>query len=126
RLARSVDDNGLIFWAPSTHLYWCLLNPWNHHLGALFGVVLTLPFGFTAFKSFADDLFAGRLETASTLALNSVLLLLPFILGFSTSLVIMVLNQFVEAVQSFFGKKTTPPPAAPPIAPPPQIQPTRN
>jgi len=28
----------------------------------------------------------------------------PFIFGFSTSLVIMILNRLVDAVQAFFGK----------------------
>ncbi len=36
-----------------------------------------------------------------------MLLLLPFVLGFSTSLVIMILNRLVGAVQAFFGKSGT-------------------
>ena len=102
-------------------------------LGALFAVVLTLPFGFNSFAHFIEELQKQRtsvLENASpsTIALESMLLLLPFILGFSTTLVIMVLNQFVEAVQAFFGKRSSPPPVAvpasgvptstPPVAPP--------
>jgi hypothetical protein len=74
-------------------------------LGALFGVVLTLPFGFKDFLDFVGDLRSGNVNTTGV-ATQSILLLLPFILGFSTPLVIMILNQFVEAVQSFFGKKT--------------------
>jgi hypothetical protein len=31
------------------------------------------------------------------------LLLLPFVLGFSTSLVIMILNRVIVGVQAFFG-----------------------
>ena len=34
-------------------------------------------------------------------------LLMPFVLGFSTSLVILVLARAVEAVQTFFGKSPT-------------------
>jgi hypothetical protein len=75
-------------------------------LGALFGVVLTLPFGFKDFLEFVVGLRTGGAGISSGVATQSVLLLLPFILGFSTPLVIMILNQFVEAVQSFFGKKT--------------------
>jgi Sec-independent protein secretion pathway component TatC len=79
-------------------------------LGALFGVVLTLPFGFKDFLDFVVGLRspvdAAKIPNGSGVATQSVLLLLPFILGFSTPLVIMILNQFVEAVQSFFGKKT--------------------
>jgi hypothetical protein len=80
-------------------------------LGALFGLVLTLPFGFQGFVEF----IAGISRTAPgsdsalpqekiTVTTQALLLLLPFILGFSTSLVIMILNRLVDAVQSFFGK----------------------
>jgi hypothetical protein len=96
-------------------------------LGALFGVVLTLPFGFLPFTKFIASLYGpagappgtgtpATSEPTSALALGSVLLLLPFVLGFSTTLVIMILNQFVEAVQTFFGKRSSPPPVAPPRA----------
>ena len=79
-------------------------------LGALFGVVLTLPFGFKEFVDFVSALHQPYVDkppgSADTKIAQSVLLLLPFVLGFSTPLVIMILNQFVEAVQSFFGKKS--------------------
>jgi hypothetical protein len=78
-------------------------------LGALFAVVLSLPFGFRTYVEFCLGLRTGGTEVSSGVAMQAVLLLLPFILGFSTPLVIMILNQFVEAVQSFFGKKTSPP-----------------
>lgn len=78
-------------------------------LGALFGLVLTLPFGFHDFYSFCSDIWGGNFtendnKPASALTLKAVMLTLPFILGFSTSLVILILNRFVAAVQSFFGK----------------------
>jgi hypothetical protein len=98
-------------------------------LGALFAVVLTLPFGFEGFLGFIDVLsFRGPPKSDEGIKLDSLLLLLPFVLGFSTSLVIMVLNQFVEAIQSFFGKRTvaTSSPATPtPVAPPPAVSPLR-
>jgi hypothetical protein len=75
-------------------------------LGALFGLVLTLPFGFTGFKDFTAVL-SGNNPTGSDpqkITTQALLLLFPFILGFSTSLVIMVLNRLVDAVQAFFGK----------------------
>jgi hypothetical protein len=81
-------------------------------LGALFGVVLTLPFGFRAYTNFIKALFEGGPELSSGVTFDSLMLLLPFILGFSTSLVIMILNQFVGAIESFFGKKTSPAPVA--------------
>jgi hypothetical protein len=92
-------------------------------LGALFAVVITLPFGFTPFYNFIFDLFKFGNATPSEVALKSVLLLLPFALGFSTTLVIMILNQFVDAVQSFFGKRSNSAvPPAPRAGPPPVVQ----
>jgi hypothetical protein len=91
-------------------------------LGALFGVVLTLPFGYGPFVEFIKELHSPSPIVSDQLALKSLLLLLPFVLGFSTSLVIMILNQFVEAVQTFFGKKTGSASAAgpAPVARPPE------
>jgi hypothetical protein len=56
-------------------------------------------------------------STGSNLSIQVVMLLLPFILGFSTSLVIFVLNQMLEAVQTFFGRKSTS--GSPPLSLPP-------
>jgi len=88
-------------------------------LGALFGIVLSLPFGAASFYDFIQNLLGGAVaETAqsaaagsakkpsSEFAISSFVLLLPFVLGFSTSLVIMILNQFVGAIQTLFGKRT--------------------
>ena len=84
-------------------------------LGALFAVVLTLPFGYHSFSVFITTLHGAHpIPEPST---TSITLLLPFVLGFSTPLVIMILNQSVEGVQTFFGKRSSPPPAvAPPAA----------
>jgi len=71
-------------------------------LGALFGLVLALPFGFRDFVIFCAELKSGSANASFTM--QAVMLLLPFVLGFSTSLVIMILNRLVEAVQTFFGK----------------------
>jgi hypothetical protein len=82
-------------------------------LGALFGIVLTLPFaGFDAFLRFSYGILLTNLyvaaptdtATAINVQAQTLLLLLPFVLGFSTPLVILVLNRFVDAVQIFFGK----------------------
>ena len=54
--------------------------------------------------------------SGSVLTTQAVFLLLPFVLGFSTSLVILILNQFVEAVQAFFGRKPSTV-IAPPLPP---------
>lgn len=82
-------------------------------LGALFGLVLTLPFGFQGFMEFIAGI-SGRViqrDGASSQPISvtaqALLLLLPFVLGFSTSLVIMILNRLVDAVQAFFGRTST-------------------
>jgi hypothetical protein len=77
-------------------------------IGALFGTVLTLPFGFGPFSRFLTDLGNPPPQIdAAKAAQQVVLLLIPFILGFSTSVVILVLNRMIEAVQTFFGKTSS-------------------
>jgi hypothetical protein len=73
-------------------------------LGALFALVLTIPFGLTGFFIFVRAL-AGRSQGVNDEGLTRqvVPLVLPFVLGFSTSLVIMILQRFVGSVQAFFG-----------------------
>ena len=93
-------------------------------LGALFAVVLTLPFGYAEFLTFCarvaqpfQELIAkpgSEPTAASALTKEALFLLLPFVLGFSTSLVILILNQMVEAAQVSFGRR----PASPTVPPP--------
>ena len=77
-------------------------------LGALFAVVLTLPFGYEEFLSFCNGI-AVPFSTVKTSALTkqAIFLLQPFVLGFSTSVVILILNQMVDAVQTFFGRRSS-------------------
>jgi hypothetical protein len=78
-------------------------------LGALFGLVLTLPFGFADFYGFCSSLaYGGAARTPDGIPRQAVLLLLPFVLGFGTSLVIMVLNRLVGSIEAFFGKPADP------------------
>ena len=102
-------------------------------LGALFGLVLTLPFGFEEFMKFVVGINRGGLvggqevpaQKISGVTTQAMLLLLPFILGFSTSLVIMILNRLVDAVQAFFGRTGATERSqtiAPPTQPPPQTK----
>jgi hypothetical protein len=72
-------------------------------LGALFGVVLSIPFGFYSFITFCDSIRGTPALGVAKFSLEGALLLLPFVLGFSTSLVILVLNNFVESITVFFG-----------------------
>jgi hypothetical protein len=46
----------------------------------------------------------GPSHEVDSLLKPAIFLLLPFVLGFSTSLVIMILNRLVGGVQAFFGK----------------------
>ena len=102
-------------------------------LGALFALVLTLPFGFDGFTRFCESIPQPPGSTSQQTATSDVpvttqtmLLLLPFILGFSTSLVIMLLNQFVEAVQAFFGRRGSGSDRQPSLTPEPGIGLTRR
>jgi hypothetical protein len=78
-------------------------------LGALFALVLTLPFGFTGYVKFIRGIvtvtqFNGPSAPDAVTTSDALMLIMPFLLGFSTSLVIMILNRMLEAAQSFFGK----------------------
>jgi hypothetical protein len=92
-------------------------------LGALFGVVLSLPFGFPEFLSFCrvawkPSIFYNPKAGAVSIAGEAAFLLLPFIFGFSTSLVILVLTQLSNAVQTFLGRQ--------PLAPNPRTLPNSD
>jgi hypothetical protein len=78
-------------------------------LGALFGVVLSIPFGFYSFITFCESIARGiTAQSTANFSLEGALpLLLPFVLGFSTSLVILVLNRFVESITVFFGGRSS-------------------
>jgi hypothetical protein len=77
-------------------------------LGSLFGVVLSIPFGFDSFVTFCQTIGSGAAQggqnTWVSYGVQATLLLMPFILGFSTSLVILILNRFVESIGVFFGQ----------------------
>jgi hypothetical protein len=73
-------------------------------LGALFSVILTLPFGFPIFQKFIGQVIKPGSQIIEPK--EAVMLLMPFLFGFSTSLVLTVLNRLVESVQTFFGVST--------------------
>jgi hypothetical protein len=79
-------------------------------LGSLFGIVLSIPFGFESFVRFCESITRQGPDISAAngvagISLQAVLLVLPFILGFSTSLVILVLNRLVESIAVFFGER---------------------
>jgi hypothetical protein len=78
-------------------------------LGALFGLVLAVPFGFGDFVKFGSDVRSIASLPGSSLDTDTmkqaVLLLLPFVVGFSTSLVLSFLNRIVEGFDVILGKR---------------------
>jgi hypothetical protein len=76
-------------------------------LGGLFALVLALPFGSQKFIEFCYFIGTGDRVASPTNDENSfaqvLMLTMPFLLGFSTSLVILILNQAINGVQAFFG-----------------------
>jgi hypothetical protein len=76
--------------------------------GSLFGFVLSIPVGFDRFVTFVHSIAVpvSLIETENTVVgfgMQAVILLLPFILGFSTSVVMLVMNRLVESLVVFFG-----------------------
>jgi hypothetical protein len=68
-------------------------------LGALFGCIVSLPFCFPYFKDFTTWVrTGGDLDSA-----RGLLLLVPFLLGFSTTLVMAVLNRMIAGIETMFG-----------------------
>ena len=79
-------------------------------LGSFLGLVLSIPFGFDSFVAFCELIGRaapdpGASNTIVSVRLQAALLLLPFIVGFSTSLVILILKRFVESIAVFFGDR---------------------
>ncbi|MCZ4288233.1 hypothetical protein [Hoeflea alexandrii] len=79
-------------------------------LGSLFALILTLPFGFYEYLSFVRGIYRGGPlsdleEKADALGVvkQSILLLLPFVIGYSTSLTITIMNRLMDAIRAFFG-----------------------
>ena len=81
-------------------------------LGALLGTMLTIPWAYPGFHQFVMALANGAPADSGGLTtdqlVQSLWVLAPFVLGFSTSLVILILARAVEALQSFFGKASGP------------------
>ncbi|QHO77835.1 hypothetical protein ACH79_39770 [Bradyrhizobium sp. CCBAU 051011] len=76
-------------------------------LGAMFGLILALPFGFGNFESFIRTLRNNTPSDAATDAKTAATLLMPFVFGFSTTLVLTIINRLVDAIGVIFGKPPT-------------------
>ena len=68
-------------------------------LGALFGCIVSLPFCFPYFKEFTAWVLNGGHVDAG----RGVLLLVPFLLGFSTTLIMALLNCMISGIETMFG-----------------------
>ncbi|HEY5070396.1 MAG TPA: hypothetical protein VII63_00050 [Caulobacteraceae bacterium] len=79
-------------------------------LGGLFGTIISLPFCFSYFKEFAlfvnptgHSLPVSTLSKVPVEGARGILLLVPFLLGFSTSLVMAILNRMIKGLETTFG-----------------------
>jgi len=82
-------------------------------LGALFGCIVSLPFCWEYFIEFATSIISATAHIAPAVPSGEVgarsepqrgiLLLVPFLLGFSTTLVMAVLNRLIAGVEAVFG-----------------------
>ncbi len=75
-------------------------------MGAIFGLILALPFGFDEFEQFVSQ-FTSKSGGAPPDATSAAMLLMPFVFGFSTTVVLMFINRVVDAVGVIFGKIPT-------------------
>ena len=73
-------------------------------LGALFGVLIALPISYTPFLTFCQQLASAVPAVQNSISSSQVLyLLLPFLVGFSASLFMTIINKLMAGVQSIFG-----------------------
>ena len=68
-------------------------------MGILFAVLLGLPFAAHSLNGLSDVYWGGNVPDYSTLEY----LFIPFVAGFSTDLVLVILGRFIVAIQSIFG-----------------------
>jgi hypothetical protein len=76
-------------------------------MGALFAMILSLPFWYNSFYKFGHILDPSPKDQQPELK-DVMALLFPFVIGFSTPLVLSILNRLVESVQTLFGVRPHP------------------
>ena len=74
-------------------------------LGGLLGSLICFPFSYDAFLNFCKAIWnpAIFVQTRDDALRQASLLIFPFVLGFSTSLVILILSRLVESLSVIFG-----------------------
>jgi hypothetical protein len=102
-------------------------------LGAIFGLILALPFGPVAFHDFiyrlhdihdiqatatvsqnnllhyipASATASPPMDVKPSIVVGAAMLLMPFVFGFSTTIVLTIINRLVDAVGVIFGRLPT-------------------
>jgi len=71
-------------------------------LGALFAFILGIPFSLRGLGTIYD-LMTNPDSSSKTISLDIALTLVPFLLGFSTNLVLAIFDRLIESVRTFFG-----------------------
>lgn len=80
-------------------------------LGGLFGLVLAFPFGLSDYVQFLEAL-RDPIKKNPDAREQAIYLVLPFVLGFSTTVVILILGRLMQSVQALFGTLDTTKPAS--------------
>jgi hypothetical protein len=69
-------------------------------LGCLFGILLGLPFSSKGLDEIKRLIFEDKAELD---AASFTFIVVPFMLGFSTNLVLAILDRFIVSIRTFFG-----------------------
>jgi hypothetical protein len=69
-------------------------------LGCLFGSLIGVPIGSLAFDKMGSAIYDSSITLSPS---DFALIILPFMVGFSTNLVLAILERFIESIRTFFG-----------------------
>ncbi|MBR0740867.1 hypothetical protein JQ581_28420 [Bradyrhizobium liaoningense] len=72
-------------------------------LGCLFGSIIGLPIAAMALDKMANAIYG---DSSSLAPADFALMILPFLVGFSTNLVLAILERCIESIRTFFGMST--------------------
>jgi hypothetical protein len=69
-------------------------------LGCLFGALIGVPIGSLAFDKMASAIYDSTVTLSPS---DFALIILPFMVGFSTNLVLAILERCIDSIRTFFG-----------------------
>ena len=69
-------------------------------LGCLFGSLIGVPIGSLAFDKMGNAIYDSSVTLSPS---DFALIVLPFMVGFSTNLVLAILERFIDSIRTFFG-----------------------